>query len=113
MFYNYQSTIPKNNPLLFTEKTKRNIQRLIRLNKRHFNTAKLKLDYFGECVKRSIIKKDVTHHLETLRNFKSFINNENKDPDHIRYLYYIQGEMCRCEEFSDEIVPWQYEEYVP
>lgn len=103
----------KNNPLLYTEKTKRNVQRLIRLNERHFNTAKIKLDYFGECVKRYNIKKGVTHHLETLRNFKSLINNQNKDPDYTRYLNYIQGEMSRCEEFSDEIVPWQYNEYVP
>ena len=54
------------------------MQRLIRLNERHFNTAKIKLDYFGECVKRLIIKKGVTHHLETLKNFKSLINNQNK-----------------------------------
>ena len=103
----------KNNPLLYTEKTKRNIQRLIRLNERHFNTAKIKLNHFGECVKRSVIKKGVKHHLETLRNFKSLINNQNKDSDYTRYLNYIQSEICRCEEFSDEIVPWQYKEYVP
>lgn len=103
----------KNNPLLYTEKTKKNVQRLIRLNERHFNAAKLKLDQFGECVKRSVIKKGVVYHLETLRKFRSLINNKNKDPEYTRYLNYIESEMCRCEDFSDEIVPWQYNEYVP
>lgn len=103
----------KDNSLLYIQKTKKNILKLIDANERHFNAARLMLNQIGECVKRKVIKKGIAYHLETLKNFKSTFDYQNKEVKYLRFVTYVENEIGKCEEYLDEIVPWQYNEYIP
>lgn len=98
------------NPMSFIQNNKKNLVELISKYELHDNYLKILLDAMSGHVPRLDVKKAVSQHIKTLKNFKCFLYKKKMCDVS---LFYVNNQLTKCVELYSEIVPWQYHEYVP